>query len=86
MLFKTKILSIKTLKFKESQLPDDVVVSKVIHNSYVAVKTLNSGSLLGIKPDMGVVNNLGLVVIDKTSQNTQQLSVFTDVDHKSTPK
>jgi rod shape-determining protein MreC len=72
MLFKTKdSVAIKNFENLKVQLPDDVVVSKVIHNSYNVHEnflTLNSGSLLGIKPDMGVVNNLGLVgIIDKTS-------------------
>jgi rod shape-determining protein MreC len=72
MLFKTTdSAAIKNFENLKMQLPDDVLVSKVIHNSYNVHEnflTLNSGSLLGIKPDMGVVNNLGLVgIIDKTS-------------------
>ncbi|MFT7164726.1 MAG: rod shape-determining protein MreC [Flavobacterium sp.] len=72
MLFKTKDSgAIKNFENLRVELPEDVVVSKVIHNSYNVHEnflTLNSGSLQGIKPDMGVVNNLGLVgIIDKTS-------------------
>jgi rod shape-determining protein MreC len=72
MLFQTgDSVAIKNFKNLKVPLPDDVVVSKVIHNSYNVHEnflTLNSGSLQGIKPDMGVVNNLGLVgIIDKTS-------------------
>ncbi|MGO4817844.1 rod shape-determining protein MreC [Flavobacterium sp. W22_SRS_FP1] len=72
MLFKTTdSAAIKNFENLKVQLPDDVLVSKVIHNSYNVHEnflTLNSGSLLGVKPDMGVVNNLGLVgIIDKTS-------------------
>jgi rod shape-determining protein MreC len=55
-------------------LPDDVVVSKVIHNSYNVHEnflTLNSG-LQGIKPDMGLSNLDFMGIIDKTSQNIQQ--------------
>ena len=74
ILFKT-VDSTSILKFKnlKNTLPDDIVVSKVIHNSYNVHEnflTLNSGSLQGIKPDMGVVNNLGIVgIIDNTSPN-----------------
>jgi rod shape-determining protein MreC len=51
--------------------PTDIIVSKVIHNSYNVYEnylTLNSGALQGVKPDMGVVNSLGIVgIIDNTS-------------------
>jgi len=72
ILFKTvDSTGIKQFESLKTTLPQDVVVSKVIHNSYNVHEnflTLNSGSLQGIKPDMGVVNNLGLVgIIDKTS-------------------
>lgn len=49
----------------------DIIVSKVIHNSYDSYEnylTLNSGSLVGVKPDMGVINSRGIVgIIDDTS-------------------
>lgn len=72
ILFKTvDSTGIKQFESLKTTLPEDIVVSKVIHNSYNVHEnflTLNSGSLQGIKPDMGVVNNLGLVgIIDKTS-------------------
>lgn len=64
---KPKLDSIKGLR------PTDMIVSKVIHNSYNSHEnylTLNSGSIQGVKPDMGVINSLGIVgVIDNTSQN-----------------
>ncbi|MFH7003755.1 rod shape-determining protein MreC [Flavobacterium bizetiae] len=51
--------------------PADIIVSKVIHNSYNTHEnyiTLNSGSNDGVKPDMGVINSLGIIgVIDNTS-------------------
>ncbi len=51
--------------------PDDIIVSKVIHNSYNRHEnflTLNSGAKDGVKTDMGVINSLGIVgIIDKTS-------------------
>ena len=50
---------------------DDILVSKVIHNSYNVHEnflTLNSGSNDGVKQDMGVINDLGIVgIIDNTS-------------------
>ncbi len=49
----------------------DIIVSKVIHNSYDSHEnylTLNSGSVKGVKPDMGVINSLGIVgIVDDTS-------------------
>ena len=74
LLFKTvDSTAIKQFKNLKTTLPEDIVVSKVIHNSYNVHEnflTLNSGSLQGIKPDMGVVNNLGIVgIIDNTSAN-----------------
>lgn len=51
--------------------PEDIVVSKVIHNSFNTHEnflTLNSGSNEGVKSDMGVINSLGIVgIIDRTS-------------------
>ncbi|MFV8344376.1 rod shape-determining protein MreC [Flavobacterium sp. XS2P39] len=52
---------------------EDIVVSKVIHNSYNVYEnylTLNTGELQGVKPDMGVINSLGIVgIIDNVSPN-----------------
>jgi rod shape-determining protein MreC len=62
-----KLDSIKGLR------PDDIIVSKVIHNSFNDHEnylTLNSGSLDGVKSDMGVINSLGIVgIVDNTSPN-----------------
>ncbi|WP_418264051.1 rod shape-determining protein MreC [Flavobacterium faecale] len=74
LLFKTKdTTEIRKIESLKGVAPDDIVVSKVIHNSYNAHEnyiTLNSGSLEGIKTDMGVINNLGIVgIVDKTSPN-----------------
>ena len=61
----SRLDSIKGLK------PTDIIVSKVIHNSYDSHEnylTINSGSLQGVKSDMGVVNSMGIVgIIDDTS-------------------
>ncbi len=74
MLFNaTDSVALKNFENLKGDLPGDIVVSKVIHNSFNKHEnflTLNSGSLQGIESDMGVVNNLGLVgIIDKTSPN-----------------
>jgi len=53
--------------------PADVIVSKVIHNSFNTHEnylTLNSGNRQGVKSDMGVMNSLGIIgIIDYTSEN-----------------
>ena len=74
ILFKIKdTTEIKKIESLKGVAPDDIVVSKVIHNVYNTQEnylTLNTGSLEGIEPDMGVINNLGIVgIIDKTSKN-----------------
>ncbi|WPR72562.1 rod shape-determining protein MreC [Flavobacterium sp. NG2] len=74
ILFNTKdTTEIKKIENLKGVAPDDIVVSKVIHNVYNQHEnylTLNSGSLEGIKTDMGVINNLGIVgIVDKTSPN-----------------
>ncbi|MBC7606297.1 MAG: rod shape-determining protein MreC [Burkholderiales bacterium] len=51
----------------------NIIVSKVIHNSYNVFEnylTINSGSAAGVQPDMGVVNSAGIIgIVDKTSKN-----------------
>lgn len=51
----------------------DLIVSKVIHNSYNVYEnyiTINSGSAKGVAPDMGVINSSGIIgIVDKTSKN-----------------
>ena len=63
----SKIDSIKGVK------PSDIVVAKVIKNSYNVYEnylTLDAGAKQGIKPDMGVINSLGIVgITDDTSEN-----------------
>ena len=63
----SKIDSIKGVK------PSDIVVAKVIKNSYNVYEnylTLDAGTKQGIKPDMGVINSLGIVgITDDTSEN-----------------
>ncbi|WP_264566488.1 rod shape-determining protein MreC [Flavobacterium sp. N3904] len=74
LLFKTqdstKVPDLENLKGVE---PEDIVVAKVIHNSFNVYEnflTLNAGSKKGVKPDMGVVNSLGIVgITDNVSAN-----------------
>jgi rod shape-determining protein MreC len=51
----------------------DIIISKVIKNSYsnqVNFLTLNTGFKQGVKPEMGVINSLGIVgVVENTSAN-----------------
>jgi len=65
--FMTKLDSIKGVK------PSDIVVAKVIKNSYNVYEnylTLDAGAKQGIKPDMAVINSLGIVgITDDTSEN-----------------
>lgn len=64
---------LKSLDSIKGVKPQDIIVSKVIHNSYNVHEnylTLNSGELQGVKPDMGVINSLGIIgIIDNTSAN-----------------
>lgn len=74
MLFKmqdsAKVPNLDSLK---GIIPEDLIVSKVIHNSFNVYEnflTLNSGDKDGVKPDMGVINSLGIVgIIDNVSKN-----------------
>jgi len=72
ILFNTKDTStIPKLDSIKGLTAADIIVSKVIHNSYHSHEnylTINSGSIQGIKQDMGVINSLGIVgIIDDTS-------------------
>ena len=74
LLFKTKdSAEIPNLDSLKGVLPKDIIVSKVIHNSFNVYEnflTLNSGAKSGVKPDMGVINSLGIVgIIDNVSAN-----------------
>ncbi|WP_426064481.1 rod shape-determining protein MreC [Flavobacterium sp. DSP2-3-1] len=65
--------AVKKLDSLKGVKPDDILVSKVIKNSYNMYEnylTLNSGEIDGVKPDMGVINSLGIVgIIENTSKN-----------------
>jgi rod shape-determining protein MreC len=61
----------KNLKMLKGVDKSEIIVSKVIHNSYSVLDnfiTLNTGSNDGIKTDMGVINSAGIIgIVDKTS-------------------
>jgi len=72
MLFNVKdTATSKTLDSIKGVKLEDIIVSKVIHNSYNVYEnylTLNSGERDGVKTDMGVINSLGIVgIIENTS-------------------
>jgi rod shape-determining protein MreC len=72
MMFNTKdTATAKILDSIKGVKLQDLIVSKVIHNSYNVYEnylTLNSGELEGVKTDMGVINSLGIVgIIENTS-------------------
>lgn len=74
LLFNAKdTTSIQKLDSLKGVNQNDIIVSKVIHNTFNTHEnylTINSGSLQGVKPDMGVINSLGIVgIIDNTSNN-----------------
>jgi rod shape-determining protein MreC len=74
LLFNTKdTAAIPKLDSLKGVKASDIIVSKVIHNTFNTQEnylTINSGSLQGVKSDMGVINSLGIVgVIDNTSSN-----------------
>jgi len=68
----------------------DIVVSKVIHNSYSVQEnfiTINNGSASGIKPNMGVINSAGIVgIIDNTSKNYATIISLLNVNIKINAK
>lgn len=74
LLFNAKdTSSIQKLDSLKGVNQNDIIVSKVIHNTFNTHEnylTINSGSLQGVKSDMGVINSLGIVgIIDNTSNN-----------------
>ncbi|WP_395047021.1 rod shape-determining protein MreC [Flavobacterium sp.] len=68
----------------------DVIQSKVINNSYGVSEnylTINSGSLQGIKEDMGVVNSQGIVgIVEKVSSKYATILSVLNVKSKINAK
>lgn len=68
----------------------DVIQSRVINNSYNTSEnylTINSGSIQGIKPDMGVVSSQGIVgIIEKVSPRYATIQSILNVKSKINAK
>jgi rod shape-determining protein MreC len=74
ILFNKKDTSnVVTIKDLQGVSKTNIILSKVIHNSYNIHEnylTINTGAEKGIKPGMGVINDFGVVgVIENTSKN-----------------
>lgn len=67
-----------------------ILVAKVIRNSYSIQEnfiTINKGSALGIKPNMGVINSAGIVgIVDNTSKNYATVISILNVNSKINAK
>lgn len=83
----TKLPEIDTIKGVKKI---NIIVSKVIHNSYSSPEnylTINSGSSQGVKTDMGVVNDLGIVgIVEKTSTNYSTVQSILNLNSKINAK
>jgi rod shape-determining protein MreC len=91
LLFKTQdSAKIPNLDSIKGVLPKDIVVSKVIHNSFNVYEnflTLNSGAKSGVKPDMGVINSLGIVgIVDNVSTNYSTVISILNIESKINAK
>lgn len=73
LLFNKKDTIVPEIKDLQGIEKTNIILSKVIRNSYDSYQnylTINSGSAQGVKPDMGVINDLGIVgIVDNTSTN-----------------
>ncbi|HOD10009.1 MAG TPA: rod shape-determining protein MreC [Flavobacterium sp.] len=69
---------------------NDVIISKVIHNSYSVLEnylTINTGSKAGLKQDMGVINSAGIIgIIDNSSPNYSTVISILNVQSKINAK
>lgn len=67
-----------------------IIVAKVTRNTYSTLEnfiTINKGSALGIKPNMGVINSAGIVgIIDKTSKNYATIISVLNINSKINAK
>ena len=83
----TKLPSIEDIKGIDKTA---IIISKVINNSYNSQEnfiTINSGSKQNIKPDMGVINSLGIIgVIENTSANYATVFSILNVKSKTSAK
>jgi rod shape-determining protein MreC len=91
MLFNKKdtLISAKTL-FRNDLNNFNVVVGKVVKNSFNAREnyiTINAGKSLGIKTDMGVINDKGIVgIVEKTSPDFATIQSVLNIKSKINAK
>jgi len=91
LLFNKKdtLLTSKTV-FRNDLNNFNVVVAKTVKNSFNKREnyiTINAGNLTGIKTDMGVVNDKGIVgLIEKTSQNFSTIQSILNTKSKINAK
>ncbi len=91
LLFNTKdTTAVPTLDTIRGIKKTDIIVSKVIHNSYSVYEnflTINKGAGMGIKPKMGVINSAGIVgIVDKTSKNYATVISILKIESKINAK
>lgn len=83
----TKLPSIEDIKGIDKT---SIIISKVINNSYNSQEnfiTINGGFKQNIKPDMGVINSLGIIgVIENTSANYATVFSILNVKSKTSAK
>ena len=91
MLFNKKdtLITSKTL-FRNDLNNFNVVVGKVIRNSFNVREnyiTINAGKALGIKTDMGVINDKGIVgIVEKTSKDFSTIQSVLNIKSKINAK
>jgi rod shape-determining protein MreC len=91
MLFNRKdtLITSKTL-FRNDLNNFNVVVGKVVRNSFNSREnyiTINSGKALGIKTDMGVINDKGVVgIVEKTSKDFATIQSILNIKSKINAK
>ncbi len=91
MLFNRKdtLITSKTL-FRNDLNNFNVVVGKVVRNSFNAREnyiTINAGNALGIKTDMGVINDKGVVgIVEKTAKDFATIQSILNIKSKINAK
>ncbi len=91
MLFNRKdtLITSKTL-FRNDLNNFNVVVGKVVRNSFNSREnyiTINAGKALGIKTDMGVINDKGVVgIVEKTSKDFATIQSILNIKSKINAK
>jgi len=91
MLFNRKdtLITSKTL-FRNDLNNFNVVVGKVVRNSFNAREnyiTINAGKALGIKTDMGVINDKGVVgIVEKTAKDFATIQSILNIKSKINAK